>query len=72
MMALDVVEAKLHWNLSRYAYRDAVGARRAVEGLDEGLELVWGKFYDSGGSTQAFTCGDGSRMIVAFRGSEEV
>ena len=67
MMALDVVEAKLHWNLSRYAYRDPVGARRAVEGLG----LVWGKFYDSGGSTQAFTCGDGSRMIVAFRGSEE-
>ncbi len=67
MPDLDAADAKLHWDLSRYAYRDQPDAQQAVENRG----LTWGRFFNSGGSTQGFTCSDGSRTILAFRGSEE-
>lgn len=73
MPPLDRADAKLHWDLSRYAYREPALAQQAVESKG----LTWSKFYtregEEGeeGSTQAFTCTDGTRTLVAFRGSED-
>lgn len=66
MSRLDSTDAKLHWDLSRYAYRDEAPAREAVE--RKGLE--WGRAF-SGASTQGFSCTDGNRTLLAFRGSED-
>jgi hypothetical protein len=66
MRELDISDARLHWDLSRYAYRDESAARQAVESKG----LTGFTFYDSENSTQAFSCTDGTRSLLAFRGSE--
>ena len=66
MPPLDIADAKLHLDLSRYAYKEEANAQQAVETKG----LTWSRFYTKQQSTQAFTCTDGTRTLVAFRGSE--
>lgn len=63
---MNDADCKFFFRLARVAYREPSQIEPAL--VEMGLEGF--RFYD-GPSTQAFTCSDASRVIIAFRGSEQ-